>query len=190
MNDLLKRLGKTLLVVIAVTEVVAFFVLTNRTERRLEPVAPRTPSFRLATNTAHNDLGRFSFHFPPEWDVAHEEMVSTLKNPGGRAVVALGRAPAGELFGVTEQVTSRLEDTYRDVTQSSNRSTIIDGNLALVTKGVATNRQGATLRYRIAVIEGDEKNYAITAFVLDHADGDRAHASIGEIIASFEPGAV
>ena len=182
------RAGRTLLVAIALAEVgIGTFLITTAEDRVQKEMAAQE-QFRFATLRTQNPEARFAFRYPPDWEVTHERLRSELTNPGKDVVVALGRAPSGDLLASGEDLKSLLDGSYPRVRETSKRLDFIRGEPALITRGRAVNDAGSPLHYWLVIIEGQDQNFAISSFISTSADRAEAMEQVHEVVRSFDAG--
>ena len=184
-GKLFGRAGRTLLVLIALTEVGIGAFLITTAEDRVHKEITKQEQFHFATLRTQNPAARFAFRYPPDWEVRHEGVRSELTNPGKDVVVAIGPAPSGDVLASGEDLRLLLDVSYSDVRETAKRLDFIKGEPALITRGRAVNETGAPLHYALVIIEAQDQNFAVSSFISTSADRRTAMERVNEVVRSF-----
>ena len=120
---------------------------------------PVTPS-----NTRFDDSKQFAVEVPPAWKSKTDGSVVTLSTKSGRAALSVGRARAGDLLQVLEDLRASLRRSYKGLDVTSIEPLTLDGCPARSVAGRARNRNGALLNFEGVVVAGPTDNFVIAGF--------------------------
>lgn len=149
---------------------------------------PSPPPARFATESVVNREGRYSFGYPPRWDVVSDGSLTTLTSPKDDVIISIGYASRGGLASATTDLSELIRSTYEVLRMGPPRETTIGDALALVFKGRARNDDSAIVDFEVTTIQGSEgDNYALTVFSSSDAD-DSLDDVIDEVVGSFRIG--
>lgn len=175
---------KGLVIAALLVELVVIVVLVR--DRGAVPPASRDAEVTTAAGTRFDEPGvPYSFDYPDEWELDNDGAVTKLLAPGNDIAIAVGPAPSGDVLASSDQLVEGVAARYTDAETKIRELTRVNGNLGVSVSGIAVNRFGVSVRFSIVTVEGETKNYAITAF----AAGDTAEVAdraLAEVVNDFE----
>jgi hypothetical protein len=185
-QSLWKRFWKRVILFVLIVEIAGAAVLVTTAERKVEDaIEGKDSSLRLATERSVNEEAGYSFRYPAGWSVKHQGAISKSTSPQGDVIVAFGFGPPGDLLGAFDELQTLIRASYEDIRIKSSDVQTIGGRQAVVVGGLATNDSGARLRLKAAVVEGERRNYLITAFAAETAQVKDLESTLSEIFHSL-----
>ena len=156
---------------------------------------PKTPDKSVdvaASPTAEFNLQRyestsagFSFDRPRGWDVETSGRTVKVVDPKKRVALAVGPAPSGNVSDSLDSLLSLLDSSYHDVQVTNRDVRILDSDVAVSATGRATNLGGERMGFVVVTTEGEDRNYAITAFTARDKASDRTKRLVAAVVDSF-----
>ena len=185
-RSLMKTTGKALLLSVAVAEIVAFAWLTTSLRQAIGTEEPPTPDFLYATEETKNNRTLFSFRYPSNWRTVHTGNLSKVRDSMGQVLISMSEIPSRDLLSVTDDVNRLLDTSYRNVVMTSRHVDSIGSDPVVLTKGRVRNSQGDRLAFEIAIIESENRTFAITGFLARESRSKANMQRLHEVIRSFE----
>jgi hypothetical protein len=128
--------------------------------RAHEPSSPRVRA----------DEGLYAVAVPQGWEGSARGSVVTLSDKRGRARLAVGLAPAGDLTSALDDLRSNLGRSYRGLHVTGLSQLEVGGCPARSIVGRALTQDGVRLSFEGMVVAGPENNYALAGFVVRGAE--------------------
>jgi hypothetical protein len=178
-------IAKSLLVTVAIVEVVVLLFLGSPLEDRIEQETQPSASPTLASVPGHNDVGEFDFRYPRGWQVEHKGPTTRVFNRPHDAIVALGPAPEGDVLDLGDDVVASLEGSYSRVRVLDRDVATGGSGIRMTLTGRATNKDQVELRFLVVLIEGVNRNYLASAFTKSDREASAALKRVEEVAASL-----
>jgi hypothetical protein len=172
----------TLLIVLGAAAALIFLLQPSESNR---PSSRETPS--PSSSLVHeNRAAGYSFAYPRAWNVDRAGTVSTATSPGRDAIVSFGsHMPEADLLQTARRLTTLVSRTYGGVRMGAPRMEAINGELAVVTHGRATNRAGEKLRFLVAAIHGPTRTFGAVGFA-EASTPVGLHEAVVDVVRSFQ----
>ena len=176
---------KGLVIAALLVELVVIVVLVR--DRGIEPVRSSDETTTSAATERFDEPGApYSFAYPDKWELENDGSVTKLLSPGNDIAIAVGPAPSGDVLASSDQLVEGVAARYTDAETKSRELTRVNGNLGVSVSGTAVNQFGVSVRFSIVTVEGENKNYAITAFAAQDVEVDVAERALAEVVEDFE----
>jgi hypothetical protein len=148
---------------------------------KLSPERPASSSLLVHENKA---AGYF-FEYPRTWKVERAGTVSTVTSPGEDAVVSFGsHMPSADLLQTARRLINLMSRTYGGVRMGAPRIEAINGALALLRHGRATNMAGEDLRFLVAAINSPTRTFGVVGFAKASTPA-ALHQALTDVVNSF-----
>jgi hypothetical protein len=179
----LVRLWTGSLTVLVVVGAASALLLLSHSPGRNRPSPEGAASSSLLGH--ENKAAGYSFRYPRTWDVERAGTVSTITSPGEDAVVSFGsHMPRADLLQTARRLTSLVSRTYGGVRMGGPRMEAINGALAVLRRGRATNMAGEDLRFLVAAIHGPTRTFGAVGFAKASTPAT-LHEAVADVVNSF-----
>jgi hypothetical protein len=180
------RLWTGSLTVLIVAGVATVLILLSHPPGR-SPGSPRPSPEGPASSSLvvhENNAAGYSFMYPRAWDVERMGTISTVMSPGQDVVVSFGsHMPRADLLQTARRLTTLVSRAYGAVRMGGPRMKAINGALAVLRRGRATNQAGEDLRFLVAAIHGPTRTFGAVGFAKSSTPA--LHKAVVDVVSSF-----
>jgi hypothetical protein len=139
-----------------------------------------------------NLLGGYAFTYPRTWTIEEEGTDTELASPDGETVVSFGSSETlqvGNFGGEHHPGDQDLLGSFGSIVEPSVLDTAweqVAGHRSFLVSGRADDPLGASIRFLVIAIPGEQPTHAISITVPAHSAPSRILPRLERIVASFD----